>query len=397
MQAVKTVDKVFDEWQITEEPFTHHTIAYENNARDAYEKQLATLQKRLDKHPASYQQLQNFYYGIHHSSTAHLTSLLEYINDSNIIDFIHQLKKNRCTSVALNKEELELPIDKVVNKYNGFMRLLCAPKKRTEQDKFLHTIAQKFFSYCFNPKTFYHFHELLETPKYYPLARMLYALMWIHLGSKGWSTWHTKLIEQLPHDKEVVYIAGGTDIYQLLKNGIYNIRIIDPFLPTQNTYYSDGWRFLVGGRKRDALGDTIAFEHNNLLLKRTAYKQKGTFRAKLSSGATRTLPESNTKWLIYKKGAKLPVGSLTLERRFTAQEDFVYDPNKILLISFNELRFITTNGEDSWGIKTSKFHPSMSLYVKQLATPLTKAWLRSLQKAEKIASLDFIELGNCID
>jgi hypothetical protein len=397
MQAIKSVDKVFDEWQINEEPFSFHPIDYESHEINAYQKQLAALEKRLANHPYSYKQLENFYYSNHNAKPNHLTQLLKYIKDGDITGFIEYLKKNRCTSAALNKEENSLPYDKVMNKYNGLMQLLCAPKKRADQDKFLHTVAQYFFSYCFDPKTHNEFLTLLKTPKYHPLARMLYAIMWIHLGSKGWSTWHINLLNELPKDKEIVYIAGGTDIYQLIQHGFYNIRVIDPFLPTQGTYYSDGWRYLVGGRNRDAIGDKIAFDNDELILKRSAYKQTGTLRATLSNSTRRTLPTSTTKWRIYKKNSKLPVGSVTLERRFTNQKDFIFDPKKIFLLSFNELRFITTQGEDSWGIKAHKFDAQTKLYIKQLAMPLTKAWLHCIQKAEKSTELDFIELGNCID
>jgi hypothetical protein len=391
---------IFDTWQCTEplyKSFDYQLITPNAQWETEVKKQYNQLLNRFANVPASLQQLKKL--GAHDFKV--LRILLASLQENNVPAFIDHLKKIHFATLAAKKEDENKPLNKIIYKYNGMMQLLCGSSKKSLHTKFLYALAQDFFDFCFNPKTFTQCKELLAQSKYHAIIHLMHSVMWINLGSKGWSTWHEKTIERLKTDtrqkREVVYIAGGTDIIQLLHHGIYDIRVIDPFLPTQKTYYSHGWRFLVGGRPKDLRGDTITFSgtKNMVTLQRTGYKKYGTFRATLSNGTKRTLPHSTTTWNIFINKQK-PVGTLTIERRFAQQDDFDYDEKKTMLISFNELHFITSTSETSWGIDIKKFHPRFILNVKQLDHALTKSWLATMQKADTSA-LAFIQLGNCID
>lgn len=401
MGSSKSADTIFDTWQLNEpllKYVNYNEITPHAQWKVEVKKQCATLYNRCSKYPASLQQLKK----LSANDFQHLVLLLGHIQKKNISSFINHLKKIHFATLSAKKEDEQAPINTIMTKYNGMMRLLCGSSKRVVQKNFLYALAQDFFDFCFNPKTFDHCKELCIQQNHHALAHLLYSGMWINFGSIGWSTWHENTITRLQdyacHGKEIVYIAGGSDIVQLLKHGIYSIRIIDPFLPTQKTYYSRGWRFLIGSKNTDSLGDTITFSFNKtpIILQRVGYTQSGTLRATLSNGTKRTLPKSITTWNILKGTTKTPVGKLTIERRFICQDDLVYDNSKAMLISFNELHFITTTHEKNWGIDVKKIHPQCILHVKQLQNPLTKPWLCAIQKADRLP-LEFIQLGNNID
>jgi UDP-2,3-diacylglucosamine pyrophosphatase LpxH len=312
-----------------------------------------------------------------------------------IADFIAELKDQNFSTTAIYDEEQPWTIHKIINKYNKFMRLLFMALSHQEQNRMLYIVANNFFMYCFDPGN-----KLMETlvaqSQYELIARMMYAVMWKHLGSRGWQSWHQEIINQLK-DKaadgnEIVYIAGGSDINQLLKNRMYNLRVIDPFLPTQDTYYSSGWRFLVQG----CIGDTIEwpFDTHTVFLKRTLYQEHGSFMAELSNGKKRRVPDATIVWAIYNKDQQ-KLGQLTIDRRFTTQGDFVHAQNKTVLISFNELYFITTLREDGWGIDVDQLDSGFKVYVKQLSKPLPKKMLLRMREVDD--KFDFIQLGNCIN
>jgi hypothetical protein len=225
---------------------------------------------------------------------------------------------------------------------------------------------------------------------------MLYAVMWVQLGARGWQSWNQYLLlelkKQAERGKEIVYIAGGSDIHQLLKNGVYKIRVVDPFLSTQDTYYSRGWKFLVQG----ALGDTFTWSDGKqkLLFKRADYREDGFFTAKVSGGRKRRIPRAVIIWNIFDSEGK-QCGQLTIERRFTVQDDFCHAADRAMLISFNEIYFVATAHDTGWGIKLSKLDKNFQLYVKQLQHALPKKMLERVQQLD--ADFEFIQLGNCID
>ena len=407
---IKYCDEIFHEWQVNQSIIENSSLNSfhldtSEQSKQRFEKQYTALKKRFAAHPASLQQLNNVVYG-----NAKITfppqkmmQLLHYLRTNDIASFINCLTTNRFATHPLNAEEEKLSINKVTGKYNSMMRLLFAQEKRNEQNNLLYALANRLFTFCFAKQTYRQFQDILQQPRLHPLARMVYSIIWNNLMGNGWITWHENALKALKtqarQGKEIVYIAGGNDIYQLIKHGIYTIRVIDPFLPTQSTYYSDGWRFLLQGNKVTGIGDQIRgmFGKKNIIMKRTSYTTHGTFKATLSNGTTKKLPLSTTTWQLFENGQSRPRGTITIERRFTHQDDFIHNNNQALLLSINELYFITTSDELSWGIDVGKFDPKLKLHIKQLAKPLSKNMLVNMQKADALDTFHFIQLGNCID
>jgi len=201
--------------------------------------------------------------------------------------------------------------------------------------------------------------------------------------------------------KEVVYIAGGTDVYQLIKHGIYNIRVIDPLLPSQPKYYSNNWEWFVKGKgPRFGVGDkfVINLEHKYISMERVDYERTGeSISIKLSTNKNIRIEQSVTTWNLYDE-KKNKLGQVVFERRLTDQEDFVTDEKKELLISFNELYFVAAPVDnDGWGIIPGEFDDSMQIYVKQLRKPVNKEIVCNLREEVKQTNFAFIELGSCVD
>src|SRR5207248_2696049 len=121
------------------------------------------------------------------------------------------------------------------------------------------------------------------------------------------------------------YIAGGCDICKLIDEEIYNITIIDPFLPSQEKFYTPEWEWFVkNSNSHNGLSDTIIFEDQRITLKRSVYEENGSFEAKLSTGNVCSIPNSLTVWevLDMEKNNK-PLGTIRIERRFCNEQDFV--------------------------------------------------------------------------
>lgn len=73
---------------------------------------------------------------------------------------------------------------------------------------------------------------------------------------------------------------------------------------------------------------------------------------------------------------------------------------KTLLISFNELHFITVPPEfDGWGISPYELDKEVQLFVKQLRYPINKPIMQNMQHAAlaNYLYLKFISLGSCIN
>ena len=194
--------------------------------------------------------------------------------------------------------------------------------------------------------------------------------------------------------KEIVYIAGGSDILALLKKGIYSIRVIDPFLATQTRFYSEGWDFLIKG----LIGDEIRFGHdcNQIIMRRSIHQELGRFQAKLSNGTLQELAHTHTIWNIVDKNEQT-LGSVIFERRLTTQSDFAPHANRTLIMSYDEATYVAMpDSLNGWGIDVTQFDDSFTLFVKQLRTPIGKAELCNLRIAGllNVANLKFINFGS---
>jgi len=295
----------------------------------------------------------------------------------------------------------------IITKYNALSELLFAQPGDGKNDPQLFTVANRFYEYCFGEKTFPEFNKLLLNPRSYPIARMLYAVAWYNLAGNGWKNWHENSLKNLStlagQGHRFVYIAGGSDLYQLIAAGVYNITNIDPQLPSQPKYYTNDWQFIMQGSSPDGgIGDKIIFTlpERTITMIRTSYTEPGTtFKARLAAGDVIEIPHSTTSWTLFDQDGK-QLGVYTLERRFCQQSDFDYEPNKTLIMSFNELYYIALPEQfGGWGINSSRFDPRLSIVVKQLEKPVSKQMADNMRLAALLNTSDFhfIALGTCIN
>lgn len=318
--------------------------------------------------------------------------------ESDIPGFVDYLLSNNFAGEAANEREEKLldlgTTSAVTRKYRIFLRALLHTAGTDLLYSTMNSLANRFLEYCFYPETHDHFFKILSSRNNYPLVRMLYETIWYFLARAEWIHWHQNTLKNLKQEfdagKEIVYIAGGSDIFQLISHGIYNIRNIDPIYPTQTTYYSEGWDFLAVGRKgSNGIGDRIIFNDKqnsgkNLVMRRISYKKHSTLlKNKKIYGRRVTIPRSTTVWAIENRKTKERLGTYTLERRFVEQDDFKTDGRTAHLISFNELYFILTTGVESWGINPYQFSKDIKINVKQLRAPLSHGVLMNMRKVQE--------------
>lgn len=318
--------------------------------------------------------------------------------------FIAFLKDNQFATAITNQTEGFDHYDVTINKYKALVNLLCTHPSRQVQEELGHALANRFFEYCFNAQTFSEYQQLLMNTELYPLARFLHGVLWNYLVGSGWKHWHKNTLDTLQEraaqGHKIVYIAGGNDIYQLLKRGIYTIDIIDPFLPSQNAYYAKNWQwFVVGQGKSNGIGDTIScdFDTKNIVLKRSTFEQGDTFYNKLANNTLVPLQKSITTWLVLDAQTLENLGTITIHRRFTKQEDFDIKPQQTLLMSYDEMIYAAMPEMlDGWGIEPSKFSNDFSLLVKQLRKPVSKEHMCNLRIASlsNFVDLKFINLAS---
>lgn len=324
--------------------------------------------------------------------------LLYLLVDRDFESFIECLRLNGFTSQEGNNQEAQNTTLDVIEKYKAFARLLFTDTNKISEDESLFAFGNRLFEECFGTQTAPIYQSILANQIDYPIARFLNSIIWHHLVGEGWKHWHENCLLDLKKEadagKEIVYIAGGSDILALLKKGIYSIRVIDPFLPTQIRFYSEGWDFLIKG----LLGDEIRFgsDCNQITMRRTTHQEIGRFQTKLSNGTLQELPHTCTTWNIVDKHEQ-KLGSVTLERRLTTQNDFVPHANQVLMMSYDEATYVAMpDSLNGWGIDVTQFDDSFKLFVKQLRTPIGKAELCNLRIAGllNVANLKFINFGS---
>ncbi len=311
--------------------------------------------------------------------------------DKDFPAFIRLFIKKGFTGMRYYKRDKRLGGSTARDKYNKFLKALFYHPKWFIQHQGLFAFANRMFEYAFQPKTFSGFKRILRRKKHRPLIHLMREGIWYFLARIGWQFWHDHTLNTLAKlskkKMEIVYIAGGTDIYHLILKGVYRIRIIDPIFPSQTRYYSEGWRYLIHGDRPDGgIGDKIRFTKGKkkVIMTRVYYKKGKKFTTvKLSTNKVMRLNQSVTIWLIHTKSGK-KLGYYVLERRFVRQKDFKVYPDQVFLISFNELNFITTLKRDNWGIKPKRFDKSFQFYVKQLRKPVTYRMLRNIQRVQRI-------------
>ncbi len=328
-----------------------------------------------------------------------LSNVYTYL-ESDVNQFVEYIKLHEFSDELINKFECKTNFLTVINKYKNFAQLLFANPDPFLTQNNLFCVANNLFEFCFYSATAPKFEQLLKSSENYPIIRMFYSIMWNYLAGHGWKDWSRSTLSGIrdltKNGATVVYIAGGTDIYQLLKYGIYNITVIDPVLPSQPNYYSDIWDWLVVNKsENNGIGDVISYNFGNrrLVMKRTNFDQLGSFKAELSFGKVVDIIQSRTEWTVF-DDSRNKLGKVVFERRFCRQDDFIKSDNRYLLISFNELYYIASNNlKDSWGIDISKLDDNFKMFVKQLRNPVNKDVLCNMQKADN-SDFSFIKLGS---
>jgi hypothetical protein len=410
----KNKSEIFKNWR--EEQVIFEQVSVETMKKKVGKKGIERLRRKLNTMIVDISSMTNFF---------HVTEVPEFFEkfsvpsvdefkklfsqiyvllEGDIGAFVAHLKKNGFANKKLNAREKKRGIDAVVKKYNDWYKILFDLEDEEERDEFLFSIANKFFEFCFSKETFPQFKKILSNPEYHSIARMFYSIIWTNLSEVGWQHWHIDslcaLKKEADSGKEVLYIAGGTDIYQLIKSGIYNIRVIDPMLPTQPKYYSDGWEwFIKGDDKKFGVGEEVMFScgKRKICMRRASYKTTGgSFSLKLSDGKKVKIDKSITTWYLFEGKKKL--GEIIFERRLTNQDDFKVKRNQVILLSSNELYFIAApKSSDGWGINPHKFDDKIKIYIKQLQKTVNKNMVCNIRYEVKQEEFAFISLGSCVD
>lgn len=324
---------------------------------------------------------------------------------SGLFDFFKQHQFAQADQI---KNEEGANANNIIDQYSTLMSLFFANPNQFIEYVCTFAVANRLYEFCFNPKTWPQFNHMLIEKKEYPYARFLYSIIWQTLAGIGWKHWHEESLKSLQQKaaqgNRIIYIAGGSDIYQLIKAGIYNITNIDPQLPTQPQYYAEGWDWILYGNAAEpqaGIGDRIIFnfEDKNIVMKRTRFVcHPETFQARLASGEIIQLNCCTTEWSIFENDNF--VGTYVLERRPCQQDDFIPKEHQTLLMSFNELFFISAPaGMGGWGIDITRLPNNLEIIIKQLRKPVTKSMLGNMRLATLLNFSDFkfISLGTCIN
>ena len=329
---------------------------------------------------------------------------LYQVLENDPVTFIEFLKTHNFASSEINREEAELHFDYTIEKYKALTRLLFTHQDSYQEDIYLFALANRLVEYFFQAKTFPHYQDLLVNQKHHPIVRFLHTTVWYNLIGGGWKHWHKNCLDALKQKADqgstVTYIAGGNDVYQLLKKGIYSIHIIDPFLSTQAPYYADGWDwFIRSAESNGGIGDTIpcTFDDTRIVLKRTKFVEGESFYQKLKNDKILELKKSVTQWTVFSSETQAPLGIITIDRRCTNQEDFSKKENKVLLLSYDELIYaISPELLNGWNIDIDKIEDSAHIYIKQFRNSLTKEMLKNMRIALLInlSDLKFIHFAS---
>jgi len=255
--------------------------------------------------------------------------------------------------------------------------------KESLHNLFWFNSAVKLFKIIFgSKKEFIAFNKtVLALPKNHSFARICSSMIYSCLTHSGWKHWRKETLDSLKSEYEkgnkIVYLGGGCDVSALIKNGIYDICIVDPLVQEQEPFYTNGWKHLVNGK----IGDTIKIstKDDNVVLKRI--KQN----------------KNNTVWAIQSKDKKR-LGRLEFQRRFCTKADFCITRdkkpvNEVLLVSFNEVYHLGLEKTDGgWGVNINAISHKKKIFVKQLGA-ISLDVLRNIKCFEYHPLFKFISLG----
>jgi len=318
--------------------------------------------------------------------------------DSGFVELLKQLSFNSTKLAGKDTYEYEKDkIKEIISRYVNLAGILFFSRNFVERNQFNFNLANHFFEYIFSwdGKSL---NPIFKEEKNYSILRFMYSVIHRFLVDDGWIHWShetfKRLKEKAKEGSSITYIAGGCDIYQLVTNGIYNVTIIDPFIPSQKElYYVNNALWFVDG----AIGDELVFdniENQKVIIMRrnihASFNKDSSIKTS-KDGAIR-IPKTTTIWGLYNyKGEK--IGDITFQRRLCTQEDF---NNTVVLMSLNEaLLAFSPKSVDGWEMQTSKLPSDFCLHVKQLHGPIGTLELKNYLKVQRYFSfIDLCTLGS---
>ncbi len=397
LSEIKQANELFSSW-ITEQSYYQRCLA------DIQNKDIKVDQSSLAfaEHTGPFKtQLLNIAGNKNGNLDAKKITSMRRLAATSTSDFLTRLQKAGIAGNSVNALDNDNDFQDVVARYVGLFNTLFADQtKQSSKREF--GIANRFFEFCFSPKTFPRFCTMMQQEETKPLGRFLYASLWQKLAGTGWIYWHEDTLKRLKHaakkGKTIVYVAGGSDIYQLMANGIYNLRIIDPYLQgSQDKYYAHAWQWLLRGE-----GDTygqgdelhFSFPEKQVTMKRAQVTPGELFSTSIATGDQITVPADTVTWDVFENDTRK--GRITFERRQAELKDFVLKKNEELLMSFNELYFVALPGKlHGWGIGAHQLPDNLKIHVKQLRKPITKKIAENLVWADE-QQLSYINLGSAV-
>ena len=144
--------------------------------------------------------------------------------DGDIPGLFRYLGKRGLDSYELNEKE-NIPAGKDVRiKYTTILEMLFAGSDHFRERECELAVANRLAEYCFGVDTWPAFKKILDARNTRPIGRFAYSTIWYYLSGTGWKHWHRNTILGLKREfkagSRVVYIAGGNDVYQLIKTGV---------------------------------------------------------------------------------------------------------------------------------------------------------------------------------
>ncbi len=395
---VKLASKVFAQWLDAKSAYFQHCIADST----LMTKRVGSMQLKLSKSMLPLKEpLLKLAGTVDGRLDKSKLNSVRQLTASSILEFLHTLEDADFATKERNEQDERDNFNVTLHRYTGLFKTLFGDEtKQSIEHEF--AVANNFVEFCFNSQSFPHVQEILLFDDAKPLGRLLYVGMWKTLAGSGWKYWHLDTLNRLrslsEQGRTIVYIAGGSDIYQLLVHGVYNIRVIDPQLHgSQPNYYADEWEWLVRGKGPNInIGDELHLQvQDKKIVARRAHAIEGKRFSVVMDAGEELRPQSGTVvWDIFENDVHK--GVLTFERRFAGQDDFVAKENEELLMSFNELFFIASPEEqDGWPIDPHKLPDNFKIHVKQLRRPMTKQMIENMAWVEE-EHLAFLRLGSSV-
>lgn len=393
------VDKASPAYQAVLPDYDFKVLAAELETKD-----LATIRTFIDKWGKKLNVFQNLFAAMTDKQLLVFFKDFLTLFESDADAYVSFFTKHNLTRSDFAAQEERINFLSVIKYYNLVLSAALQPfKKKYDIDALRVAAGNRLLEILIAGKNQKALKNVLKEKDKFPVVRSMLSMIWKNLSGEGWKWWHASALKRLKlaskQGKEINYIAGGCDIHHLIEAGIYLIRVIDPMLPTQPKYYVDDWLWFVKGTgERKGMGDVINFPKQKVRMRRSYYQELPEhFTVMLADDTKKRMRKSITVWTVEPINGGKSLGKVTFERRLCTQDDFVYDPKKRVLMSFNELYYIfTASQEDAWGISIDDFDSNFVIDIKQARRAFTKQQMKALHRVDQ-SDAAFIKLGTCIN